>query len=391
MISHPGKHSFRVVAVNGVTQLISAVAALQEHRKLVPGANLLSDVLAINVLETQNLERAESMSRLIRQCAPLLHDWSAIVDFSTTTALANSNVDTPSEIFVNLLEVPENKRLFNHWPAAKRVLYGDGLGINAALQDFLPDATWSTCFRRLLSCFISSIQVPYSMPSKEPCDYGYYLINDPDSTVQSTTTRLLEPRIYRQLFDRLSRNLQSSALNQCLENLPANQTCDVLLMTNLFPPPISNQDAEVEGYSALLTNQARNRPEAIVVKPHPRHHSTLLSKLETALQPLYKTVFMIKDHDSAVLPFEILLLRAFQSGILNSNACQMFATSTAAYSIPVVFGLPVQIGFGKKSCSSIFPDPAWRSSRIRHESKLQANVDSLLQRTQLEQSSRPLN
>lgn len=370
---------FRMVAVNGITQLVSAVAALNEHIQKVSGTCLLRNVLVINSLEIRNAHRGECMARLIRECAPLLQKWDAILDGSDVEEKPGILSEGPREIFVNLLEVPENKRFFRLWPSAKRVLYGDGLGVNADLRDFLPDPTLSTHLRRIVSWFVPSVQVPYAMPEKEPCDYGYFLVNDPDSRVQSSTTSLLRAHQYKSLFNRLDSKMDSLALDQCVIDLPSGQECDVLLMTNLFPPPITVLDEEATGYVDLLTRDDRRRPPVIIVKPHPRHHSDLLKMVETKLYSLYQTVFIVRDHSMAVLPFEVILLRAFRSGSLKPHACNIFATSTAAYSIPVVFGLPVKIGFGERMARRIFRDPSWVSSRLRHESKLRSNVSILLQ------------
>ncbi len=74
----------------------------------------------------------------------------------------------------------------------------------------------------------------------------------------------------------------------------------------------------------------------------------------------------------------MVLGRAIAEGRVKPDALSFFAASTAACSVPVVFGKPVRIGFGARACQSIYKQASWLDTRLRHERNLSALINGLL-------------
>lgn len=373
----------RLVAVNGPIQLLSAVVALQVHLETTDAVPNCRAVLGINLLRTATNQRDEALLSMIRLCAPLLHDWDAVIDLRQTDLIPGRALMLPDgseaeviEIFFNLVEMPENQRLFQQWPQADKICYGDGLGVHTALADFMSDPTWRDHARRLLGLFIPRLRPP-PVPRKIPGDRGYFLLDDHQATSHFRHVRMIEPARYRRLFERLAASLECEALDTCLNLLPSGAECDVLLLTNLAAPPVTKLHEEVSAYLHLLDEPDRVRPPVIVIKPHPRGRTDMLEHLRQSLELLYTHVIILAQDLAAALPVEIILWRAFRTARLSPSHCRVFATSTAAYSMPVLLGLPVKVGFGKTVCQKLYAKRSWLTPRLRHERHLRENTRQL--------------
>ena len=113
------------------------------------------------------------------------------------------------------------------------------------------------------------------------------------------------------------------------------------------------------------------------MKAHPRGRANFVSELSAHLSKLHTRVIVLAQ-DMGVLPVEVLLTLAFQAGKVITQSDGIFAISKAAYSIPIMFGLPVTLGFGESTCRRLYRYPGWRSVRLRHERVMDANLESLL-------------
>ena len=366
-----------LIAVNGPTQLLSAVVALEELAQGSEGMH----ILGINLPRTISSEQDEALVGVIRACAETLHKWAAVVDLRTLPLRPGRGLQLPDgreieidSLFVNLMEMPENQRLFAQWPQAQRVCYGDGLGIHTALSDFMADATWRDHARRALGVFIPRLR-PSPRPQKTPGDIGCFLLDDHEAQKHFREVRMISPARYRAHFERMAAALEVPGIEAWLDQLPADGACDVLLLTNL-PAGVIHADHEVQAYLRLLDDAPGQRPGAILVKAHPRGRADFVSELSAHLAKLYTRVIVLAQ-DMAIVPVEVLLARAFQAGKLIASRCRIFATSTAAYSMPVMFGLPVTLGFGKSNCRRLYRHAGWRSARLRHEQTLCINMSLL--------------
>ncbi|MES2597862.1 MAG: hypothetical protein V4662_21195 [Verrucomicrobiota bacterium] len=368
----------RLLAVNGPVQALCAVAALQAREAIRPVVPAVPVVLGIQPLHTQDAARAQCLENIIRECAQALHAFDAVVDLQQGTHELRKQGWEPVEISVNMLEVPESRALFQSWPQARRILYGDGLGLAQTTADFGPGHSRKAELRRWLGRFLPCLRRVADAEGTEPCEEAYVLARHPKYSLRCPRQHFIPAGQYRQLFEKLVERLNVPALESAIEKLPSGKDCDILLMTNLPGAPVTDADAEVVAYVDLLTQDARALPPAVWVKPHPRNSTALLASLREKLSRLYQSVVMIDSPEEAALPFEVVLGRAVSQGRLKVEALSFFAASTAACSVPVVFGRPVKTGFGARACQGIYKQAAWLDTRLRHERRLSDLVNFLL-------------
>lgn len=377
-MSHGTLKPCRLLAVNGPVQVLCAVAALQARESIRPVVPAVPVVLGIQPLHTQDAARARCLENIIRECAQALHAFDAMVDLQLGPDELRKQGWEPVEISVNMLEVPESRALFQSWPQARRILYGDGLGLAQTTADFGPGHSRKAELRRWLGRFLPFLRRSIDDEGTEPCEEAYVLARHPKYSLRCPRQYFIPAVKYRQLFEKLAEHVNVTALDSAMERLPADKGCDVLLMTNLPAAPVTDADAEVVAYVDLLTQDARVLPPAVWVKPHPRNSTALLAALRERLSRLYQSVVMFDAPEEAALPFEVVLGRAIAKGHVKPEALCFFATSTAACSVPVVFGRPVKIGFGARACQRIYKQEAWLGTRLRHEQRLSALVSFLL-------------
>ena len=377
-MSSPPSKPCRLLAVNGPVQVLAAVAALQTKEATLPAALRVPVVLGIQPLHTQDAARSRSLEQMIRECAHALHAWDAVVDLREGATQFEAHGFVPVEVFVNMIEVPESRVLFQRWPQAKRVLYGDGLGLAQTTSDFGPARSRLSEVRHWLGRFLPFLRHQGDAEGSEHCEEAYILARHPTYDLRCSRQQFIPASHYRSLFEKLASCLSSPALDAAMARLPEGGACDVLLMTNLPGAPATDADAEVVAYVSLLTEGARTLAPAVWVKPHPRNSSALLSRLRELLGGHYPSVIVFDTPEEAALPFEIVLGKAVATGRLQMEALNFFATSTAACSVPVVFGKAVKIGFGARACQTIYKQSAWLKSRLRHERRLSALVSDLL-------------
>ncbi|GEP43545.1 polysialyltransferase family glycosyltransferase [Brevifollis gellanilyticus] len=368
----------RLLAVNGPVQVLCAVAALQAREAIRPVVLAVPVVLGIQPLHTQDAARAKCLEGIIRECAHVLHAFEAVVDMQQGPDELRRQGWEAVEISVNMLEVPESRALFQQWPQARRILYGDGLGLAQTTGDFGAGHSKKAELRRWLGRFLPVFRRGTDAEGAEPCEEAYVLARHPRYALRCSRQHFIPAAKYRQLFERLAERLTVPALDSAIEKLPAGKDCDILLMTNLPGGPVTDADAEVVAYVHLLTEDARALPPAVWVKPHPRNSTALLSSLREKLSKLYQSVVMFDAPEEAALPFEVVLGRAIAKGSVKPEALCFFAASTAACSVPVVFGKPVKIGFGARACQGIYKQDTWLATRLLHERRLRALVNDLL-------------
>jgi hypothetical protein len=355
-------------------QVISAVAALREHQSQHPQS--LPDILGLQPLHTNDAQRAHHMAVTTSDCAAVLHPWEAVHDLGV--AELDPSIWEPTEIFVHMLEIPEAVQLFARWPRAKRVLYGDGLGLAQTAQDFGPARSLRSEFRRRLARFLPTLRRADDDLGNTPCDFAYALAKDPDYPCRSTHLHRLSPECYRALFQQLADGMRSQALDDALDCLPMSTSCDLLLMTNLPGLPITDRGAEMQAYTDMLRTRHCPKAETLIVKPHPRNHADAVHALRDAMRSHYLHVVLLHDHATAALPFEVLLLRALADNRIHKDSLTVFSTSNAACSLPVVFGIAPVVGFGPRACRAIYQNAAWLKSRLRHERKLSGLLKELI-------------
>lgn len=377
-MSFPALKPCRLLAVNGPVQVLAAVAALQTKEAALPAALRVPVVLGIQPLHTQDAARSGCLEQMILECARVLHDWDAVVDLRQGPGQVEASGYAPVEVFVNMIEVPESRVLFQIWPQAKRVLYGDGLGLAQTTGDFGPARSPQSEVRRWLGRFLPFLRQQADAEGSLPCEEAYVLARHPEYHLRCARQQFIPAARYRELFEKLSSHLHSPALDAAVVRLPDGKACDVLLMTNLPGAPATDADAEVVAYAGLLREGDRALPPAVWVKPHPRNSTALLSRLRESLLGHYESVVVFDAAEDAALPFEVVLSKALATGRLQPRTLTFFATSTAACSVPVVFGKPVKIGFGALACQTIYKEAAWLKSRLRHERRLVALMNSLL-------------
>lgn len=137
----------------------------------------------------------------------------------------------------------------------------------------------------------------------------------------------------------------------------------------------------------MLDDDHRQSPFATLVKAHPRGRAAFVNGLSAHLSKFFIHVIVLAQY-IALMPVEVLLTCAFQTGKVVVQRCRIFATSTAAYFIPIIFGLPVTLGYGESTCRRLYRHAGWCSVLLRHERVMWANLESLLKSQTTMESTR---
>jgi hypothetical protein len=389
----------RIVSGQGGIQLVAALSAVATWSARSGAA--VAD--AENYLVIYDLfgppERLDRFVAVLRQLAERLAPWTRVVHLTPedTSALAGTlrgrgaraavrrlhelvGTAAVDEIFLIRNWQFGNQLLLNAYRDARKVCYGDGIGLyfdeppGSAVGTGLPGAAravlgrWRERARRALGrgrvldrvgFDVACLALPEALGERPPMQ-----------TIPVSRDTLLAT------LGRARAALDPAAAGRLRARI-GDRPVVCLLTSNFAESRRMDAEAEILAYRTFVEGQ-RVPPGAVaVLKPHPREHSAKVERLATALGPLFADVIPLTEGDHALLPFELVALDVLVGPDLSWPAtAQVLTVSGAGLSLALLFGARPVVGFGEAITRRLFR-PSHRESRVREERRLQAAITAV--------------
>ena len=403
----------RIVAVQGTTQLTSAIAAMRAADRAAgstPANHLV--IHNLHCPDDQTQEFADCIGRLARLGAA----WQSIHSVSaktlrrlSTTALADGwseaaaglreciGVGTADELFLgqNLLFI--NQLLYRAFPGAIRACYGDGIGLNFSSDNYrVPAAPRKRWGVDLTSMSIRSVGSRLKrnilhrirrwkgiahgplQPATDAClaqpvpfDRHYLLLANLFDEQRDNFIQLAAADFY-DLSAAYSDELEQAASQGCnplVDALPRASSVVILLTSNFSETGRMTLDGEIASCMESILQVGGGPGSLLVIKPHPRDGRKKIDRLTTEARRHFAEVVALDDHWTFYLPFESVFVRFFPPGSAIRALTRVVCTSSAALSLEHLYGQPCAMGFGAPAVRRRFAEK-WQSLRLRHEADL---------------------
>lgn len=287
--------------------------------------------------------------------------------------------DEVDELYLGKHYMFLNHLLLNAYRSARKIFYGDGIGINFSPSYFgigrVPlqlAFSWPVLTYQAKSAVrnvIRNVKAGQSVhPPKVQFDLHCLLLpNLFDETISNSFPPRKED--FLSAFEAIRQAFAPpfQSVENVLEQSRAHSSgLAVLLTSNLSEFGKMKEADEIEAYRDFVCHRADSK-SVLLIKPHPRDSQAKLRKLEEAFTPLYSKVIVIADEQCFYVPFEALIPLFLES--YSADQLQFFCFSTSCLSIELLFNLHCTVGFGEELVRKFFP-PLYVPSRLRHESDL---------------------
>jgi hypothetical protein len=373
----------RLIVCQGTAQLVTAIAALRQHR--AAGACLDDSHRSRDHLLVCGLAVAESQTQafinMIERMAALLHPFATISrlgDLALEALLGKAKrASTASEIATLLQQatgigkVDEvfavrdwqacNLLAFSAFPDAVHICYGDSVGV------YLPRGfmTGKPTLRSRLTSLLSELMSRRSAVLVNPrVDISYLLLPGAFGMPPSGKVVRTDAAPLRELFSRLGPLLDDAAMKD-LRRRTAGRPLWVLMGSNFSEQGMMTQQAEIAAYRAWIAGLRPDPDTVLLVKSHPRDRTGKRELLEQSLLGLFSEVLSADSVGSAYLPVEAVLLDL----IPVVASLQSLTVSTACLATRFVIGSTTHIGFGDELVTK-YVAAGRRDARRQHESDL---------------------
>lgn len=389
----------RVVTCQGSIQLVAALSVLKQ-REAEPGARDVErrDHLVIYDLYAPPGQTAE-FADFTRRMAALVHDWESVVyvepeqlseiareiglrgrDGALGRVYELVGLRDADEIYLSRNWQFGNRLFTNAYESAKKICYGDSIGIYFSEAYFSPPAPPARAdgfslrgkLRGLKNRLRPAARAPEGLREVE-FDVGYFLL--PDILGESPPMRTLpvEARHAAELFRRLSGLLDDGRVSEVRERV-AGRPAVILMTSNFSEAARMSVENELAAYVEFLKAAECAPDTVLVVKPHPRDGAEKIGRLKSAVGGLFSEVIVLDEAEMFFLPFEIFLLRVFTgAGGEVSPGVKVVTFSTACLSLALLFDLEPLIGFGPELVNEYFYED-YAPGRVRHERDLRLAV-----------------
>jgi Alpha-2,8-polysialyltransferase (POLYST) len=412
----------RIFGCQGSIQLVAAVVAGDTCLE-GPTAGL-RNYLVLHDLALPR-DQMEDFARVLERMAPLAGTWERIVYLPPPVvqslreqartggrrallALLNEQIGTDwaDEIYLTQNRIPFNQLLLNAYRSARKICYGDGIGVNFSHDYFHRPADPAgggsqptthlqsmadTRKRSRLRAFVSRSRqalLPLSRivtrgeswMTEVPFDlYCLLLPNLFDETVQNY--RLTDPEAYRRLFARFGALLDgesSSACGPLIEALTGTLKAVVLLTANFSEAERMDRERELAGYLEVMAGVETDRRAALIIKPHPRDSVEKIAELRARLANAFRRVVVLDQPLLFYLTFEVIWEKYFVPGQPKPPGLrtEVVCFSSACLSLEYLYLVPCTIGFGEERVRKLF-HPQWVDLRLRHEADLRQAVEAI--------------
>jgi hypothetical protein len=392
----------RIVSGQGGIQLVTALSAVATW-----GARSGAGVTdAENYLVIYDLfgppKRLDRFVAVLRRLAERLAPWTRVVHLAPGDMEALAGVlrargaraavgrirelvgaSAVDEIFLIRDWQFGNQLLLNAYRGARKVCYGDGIGLYVSEPPRPPTATgllgaarsalgrWRERARQAVGRGRALDRVGFDVACLAlPDVLGE---RPPMETIPVARATLLAT------LGQARAVLDPTAAGRLRARLAARPVV-CLLTSNFAESGRMEAEAEILAYRAFVEAQRIPPGAAAVLKPHPREDPAKVERLAAALGPLFADVILLAEGDHALLPFELAVLDALVGPDLAWPAgVEVLTVSGAGLSLAFLFGARPAVGFGDAVTRRFFR-PAHRENRVREEASLRAAVTAVLAR-----------
>lgn len=406
----------RIITCQGTIQLITALSvmtyrATEENSPIEASENYLViyDLYAPP-------EQINDFVSLIKQIATSLGIWKSIVYIAPEqlTAIAgklhNTSESKIFEIVYDLVGTDKaaeiylcrnwqfgNQLLISAYKTAKKICYGDSIGIYFSSNSSAFFATQQpprlSAKEKIVHMFIAGpkqhlrkqrdrIQEQLRLKTILKAiefDKGYFVLPDVMGEVPPMTYKNIGAGYILDAIASLTGLVNTDYVTQ-LHHAIGDAPVAVLLTSNFSEAGRMSYEDELIAYSQFLSAADLSPNSVLIIKPHPRDDLKKIQQLQDYLSVLFSKVIVLSEPELFFLPFEIFFLRAFLSSSPSSPSyiqpVQVFAVSSACLGLKLLFDVPSKVGFGKGiTPNSFYAD--YINGRLAHERDLTAAIQSI--------------
>lgn len=375
----PNGKPVRVIVCQGIAQMVTAFAAIDQQH--LDASAFRNRIVLFGLFSPT--ERESATLRLIDILAsrfsptPILHlsdlELRTLKELPWKRAVAVvlellGGVE-PAELYLGREWLWGNEFFLRAFPKARKVCYGDSLGIyyseNFATPDgvspveyFSTDGKPPTFQERMRQWFRKSTPT---------FDEAYLLQPGTFEFPKAAAIHKLQPNYLRLVLEDMC---QSDVVTAALRRLPEAPTA-ILLTSNCSEAHRISPDQELSGYIERVLESPPKYSDCLWIKPHPRERREKLEMLAAKLKPYFQRVHILEG-DLAILPFE-LIWQAIHRDWQGLEHPKIYSFGAASVSMSQLFNVPTEFGFGaERIAQSYFP--AHREVRLRFESAVLAAV-----------------
>ena len=385
----------RLFSCQGTTQLVTALAAAAASPSQAPDTR---DFLVIHDLYAPG-DQGPVFAGVIRRVAELLSRWDRIeylapeesanppglpIDPERLGAWAEARFGTSTvdELYLNCFPSHGSRLLRQSYPAARRVCFGDGLGVHFTPAYFstpTPPLPWHRRARSLLGRLyrraVKPARVPEQpntgLPPPDTRNDEYRLLLPGLFDEPAPPHRRLDPRFYREAFTKIGSLVGTLDLgpDDLSSALRSARRIELFLTSNFSETGRMGLDQELDGYAAMAAKCSPRPDTVFVVKPHPRDSVEKLERLRDRLTVMGGRVVMVNSPIAQYLPFEAIYAVHIAHQVTGATEVRMTSVSSACLGMAYLYGVRCVVGFGESLTRRLFV-PEWVSLRLRHEADL---------------------
>jgi hypothetical protein len=303
-------------------------------------------------------------------------------------AEARFGTATVDELYLNCFPSNGSRLLRQSYPAARRICFGDGLGVHFTPSYFTPAAPplpWHRRARSLLGRLYRRALLQERSPEKlntaPPPDTRndeYRLLLPGLFDAPPPPHRRLDPAFYRDAFAKIGSLVAGVDLgpDDLSSALRSARRVELFLTSNFSETARMALDQELDGYVAMGAECSPGPGTVFVVKPHPRDSVKKLERLRDRLAMLGGRVVMLTSPVAYYLPFEAIYAVHIAPHVTASTEVRMSSVSSACLGMAYLYGVRCVVGFGDDFSRRFFV-PEWVSLRLRHEADLRRALSQL--------------
>ena len=372
----------RVVGCQGSLQLLTAISVLQQR----PPPARSRDYLVIFSLACSDTQR-EGFLEVIRTLAMRLHHWAGILEI-TAGEIDRAHagwcagkpeairpirdaigVESADEVYSARDWQAGNVVLLSTFPSARRICYGDSIGVYFSPGYFARDDGWiRRGARRVSAAMRARIRGAAAAPTA--FDEGYFLLPDAFGANPIPALHSVNPQALRGIFANLRQAVPTDLVARIRERIAGRQTL-FLLGSNFSETGALAREVEPDAYRAFLEAERLCGSDIVLlVKPHPRDDSDKPQRVADALRDLFADTIILDDPFLFYFPFEPFLLALAADTEHQAKQTTIACFSSSCLPLSLLLALPVKLGFGQSIVQARFTAPHMRA-RLRHEADLQ--------------------
>ncbi len=351
---------------------------------VVSGTN--RDVLVIHDLASPASQEQQFFD-VITQAASSLHHWADIVRLprgcqsrQAASSLSQALIaGSPSELWLSSFPTPGSDLLRGLFPAAKRVVYGDGIGVHFTPAYFLPDPPGpvrGAC--ELLMRWLPAIRSgPTTVAAGDRRIDEYRLLLPGLFDEPSPPHVRIERDAFLRLFQKLGAMPETgidAVVSQLRSTIAAADRVLLLLTSNYSETGRMSRQVEISGYLNMVREARPTRNALVVVKPHPRDSRQKIDRLARMLRQSWSVV-ALNDSQTAYLPFEAVISRAVRDIPGLQSRLTGLCVSSSCLALEYLYGIRCIVGFGNPTAGGFAK--RWRRHRMQHEIDLRRALERI--------------